>query len=190
VELTGDTAGTARNFKGLMNQINTMAATRPLPQVNAQGRSMLVRLFPGWLLPAFKVMFANPFPTFSAWMNCMVTKWTTDWLMGPSEIQDLEFADGKWGNEQLLVIEKCRFLESTGCARTCLHACKIATQEFFLQDMGVPVTLRPNFTDYSCRMEFGVVPLPLEEEPDFMNQPCLSICTQPRTGKVTNCLAE
>ena len=49
---------------------------------------------------------------------------------------------------QGLLVEKCRFLESAGCARTCLHACKIPTQRFFLEEMGLPVTMLPNMTDF------------------------------------------
>ena len=49
---------------------------------------------------------------------------------------------------QGLLVEKCRFLESAGCAKTCLHACKIPTQRFFLEEMGLPVTLLPNMTDF------------------------------------------
>ena len=50
--------------------------------------------------------------------------------------------------QQGLLIEKCRFLETAGCAKTCLHACKIPTQRFFLEEMGLPVTLLPNMTDF------------------------------------------
>ena len=49
---------------------------------------------------------------------------------------------------QGLLVEKCRFLETAGCARTCLHACKIPTQRFFLEEMGLPVTMLPNMTDF------------------------------------------
>ena len=144
-----------------MSQINTMASSRPLPVVNEQGKNMLVRLFPGWLLPAFALIFAQPFPTFSAWMNAWVTKWTTHWLMRPTEIIDLKFEDGSIGKDQLLVIEKCRFLESTGCAQTCLHL-QITHTGFLPQRYGYTSNTWANFTDYSCRFEFGIVPVPLE----------------------------
>jgi hypothetical protein len=80
-----------------------------------------------------------------------VTHWTTSWLMGASavknletkssanKIDDLEVIEGEIGigegegevvvaKDNLLLLEKCRFLEVSGCARTCLHACKIPTQ--------------------------------------------------------------
>ena len=59
---------------------------------------------------------------------------------------------------QGLLVEKCRFLETAGCAKTCLHACKIPTQRFFLEEMGLPVTLLPNMTDFRyCTVIYSVV---------------------------------
>ena len=45
--------------------------------------------------------------------------------MGPSEVRDLQVGAGPPLVQQLLVIEKCRFLEQAGCMQTCLHACKV-----------------------------------------------------------------
>ena len=98
--------------------------------------------------------------------------------MGPSKVQDLELEDGTIGKDQLVVVEKCLFLESTGCIRTCLHTCKILTQNFFKEDLGIPVALKPNFTDLSCRFEFGNTPIPLEEDETIVS-PCLAGCSQP-----------
>jgi hypothetical protein len=95
--------------------------------------------------------------------------------MGNSTIYDLEFPDGTIGKEQGLLVEKCRFFEEAGCVRTCIHACKIPTQRFFLEEMGLPVTLRPNISDYSCRFEFGVKPLPIELD-EVSKFPCLESC--------------
>ena len=69
-----------------------------------------------------------------------------------NQIYDLELSDGTMALQQGLLVEKCRFLESSGCVQTCLHACKVPTQRFFLEEMGLPVTLRPNMTDlrYIC----------------------------------------
>ena len=78
--------------------------------------------------------------------------------------------------EQGLLVEKCRFLEVSGCLATCIHACKVPTQRFFLEEMGVPVTIYPNVTDMSCRFEFGRYPAPLSEDP-ISALPCLTTCT-------------
>lgn len=175
-----------RNYQQLMNLINVMTTTRSMSHVHDQGKNMLKRLFPDWLLEQYKWMFAAPFPTFSAWMNSWVTHWTTNWLMGNSTIYDLELPDGTIGKQQGLLVEKCRFLETAGCVQTCLHACKVPTQRFFLEEMGLPVTLRPNMTDFSCRFEFGVAPVPLTEDP-IVTSPCLGGCpySASRTGTET-----
>ena len=182
-ELYGNPHQDPKNYKELMTMVNYMTRSRPIEQVNRQGRNMLVRLFPSWLLPAFKIMFANPLPTFSAYMNCWVTHYTTKWLMGNSTVSNLELKDQldsngipKIAKDQLLTIEKCRFLEEAGCVRTCIHSCKLATQSFFLEDMGIPVTLRPNFSDLSCRFEFGNHPLPIEDDEE-LNVPCFEHCS-------------
>lgn len=76
-----------------------------------------------------------------------VTHFTTEWLMGPSVV-----VKGSSGDRDVLLIEKCRFLEVSGCVQTCVYACKMPTQAFFSDEMGLSVALRPNFTgDVCCR---------------------------------------
>lgn len=46
-------------------------------------------------------------------------------------------------------------LKRPGCA-ACLRAgavnsCKVPTQEFFARDMGLPLTMTPNYDDFSCQ---------------------------------------
>ena len=165
------------NYQQLISTINELTISKPPNEVNESGKRMLVGLFPSWLLSQYKWMFAKPFPKFSVWMNAWVTHLATNWLMGNSTVIDLTSTeDGTILEEQGLLIEKCRFLETSGCLRTCIHACKIPTQRFFLEEMALPVTLIPNVTDYSCRFEFGVMPVPLAEDP-INKSPCLSICT-------------
>jgi hypothetical protein len=167
---------TPTNYQELIAVINRMTKSQSFPDVNNAGKNMLVRLFPSWLLKQYQWMFAAPFPKFSAWMNAWVTHATTHWLMGNSTVIDMQLSDGSVAIQQGLVIEKCRFLEVSGCMQTCIHACKIPTQRFFLEEMGLPVTLKPNATDYSCTFEFGFYPLPLADDP-ISQSPCLSICT-------------
>ena len=40
---------------------------------------------------------------------------------------------------------------------------------------GMPLTMNPNFEDFSCEMVFGAVPPPLEQDPVAL-QPCLAAC--------------
>ena len=51
-----------KNYNELMSLINEMTKTRSIQRVNDQGKNMLKRLFPPWLLTQYKWMFAAPFP--------------------------------------------------------------------------------------------------------------------------------
>ena len=172
-----DINNTPTTFKDLIKLINKMVISSPLSKVHDQGKNALVRLFPPFILPLYRLSFTK-FPQFSAWMNTWVTHMTTSWLMGPSKVVDLVLENGgisEIRKEQELVIEKCIFLEESKCLKTCIHACKIPTQRFFAEEMSLPVTLKPNVTDYSCRFQFGVKPLPLEED-EISSVPYIAIC--------------
>ena len=169
-----DINNTPTTFKDLIKLINKMVISSPLSKVHDQGKNALVRLFPPFILPLYRLSFTK-FPQFSAWMNTWVTHMTTSWLMGPSKVTDLVLDRGEIRKEQELLIEKCIFLEESKCLKTCIHACKIPTQRFFAEEMNLPVTLKPNVTDYSCRFQFGVKPLPLEQD-EISSVPCIAIC--------------
>jgi hypothetical protein len=70
-------------------------------------------------------------------MNAWATRITGTWLMGESEINDVEVDGGMMGKSQGLLVKRCRFLEESGCASVCVNSCKVPTQNFFMQDMGV-----------------------------------------------------
>ena len=59
---------TPRTYNELMSLINEMTKTRSIQRVNDQGKNMLKRLFPPWLLTQYKWMFAAPFP--EVCLNC------------------------------------------------------------------------------------------------------------------------
>ncbi len=41
------------------------------------------------------------------------------------------------------------------------------SQAFFTEQLGMPLSMEPNFEDYSCEMVFGRVPPPTEEDPAY-----------------------
>ena len=98
-----------------------------------------------------------------------------EWLVGKSEIQTVEIKDH---NNQIQMqnsgvkIKKCRYLEESGCVGMCINMCKIPTQKFFTESFGIPLTMTPNFEDFSCEMVFGRTPPPLETE-EAASHPCL-----------------
>lgn len=98
-----------------------------------------------------------------------------EWLVGPCEVRQIEMTDSQGNSRQQksgVHIQKCRYLESSNCVGMCINMCKLPTQRFFTQDFGIPLTMTPNFEDYSCEMVFGQVPPPVETEPCY-HQPCL-----------------
>lgn len=124
---------------------------------------------------SYAVLFSKPFPAFSSRMNAWATWVAGTWLMGDCEINDVEVDGGGIGKGQGLLVKRCRFLEESGCASVCVNSCKIPTQNFFLQDMGLPLTMTPDYETYECQFSFGRTPS-AEEEAQAKNTPCLSRC--------------
>lgn len=162
--------------------------------VVVKSRATLNSLFPDWppswtdrvgLLFWFEILFAKPFPAFSSKLNSWVTWWAAQWLMGPCEVQDLVpkeagiesdedmVGDGKG---QLMLVKRCRYLEAGSCASLCVNSCKLPTQLFFNEDMGVPMRMKPNYETFECRFEFGIAPT-VEDEEEARNVSCFSQCT-------------
>jgi hypothetical protein len=107
-------------------------------------------------------------------MNAWATRVGGTWLMGECEVNDVEI-DGVVYKDQGLLVKRCRFLEESGCASVCVNACKIPTQNFFIEDMGLPLTMTPDYETYECQFTFGQRP-DAQGELDAKNTPCLSRC--------------
>ncbi|CAD6334763.1 unnamed protein product [Miscanthus lutarioriparius] len=76
-------------------------------------------------------------------------------------------------------VEKCKYLEESKCLGICINTCKLPTQTFFKDHMGVDLYMEPNFEDYSRQFNFGVPPPPLDTD-KALKEPCLDICTNAR----------
>eukprot|EP00884_Botryococcus_braunii_P023672 jgi/Botrbrau1/998/Bobra.114_1s0036.1 len=87
--------------------------------------------------------------------------------------------EAKLGSEQVLDKCRCRYLEQTGCASVCINSCKLPTQEFFAKDMGLPLTMTPNYDDFSCQFSFGMVPPPPGKD-EALATPCFRQCPSKR----------
>ncbi|KAL6865362.1 hypothetical protein ACP4OV_016513 [Aristida adscensionis] len=79
----------------------------------------------------------------------------------------------------MVFVEKCKYLEESKCLGICINTCKLPTQTFFKDHMGVDLYMEPNFEDYSCQFNFGVQPPPLDTD-KALKEPCLDICTNAR----------
>mmetsp|Transcript_14274 Transcript_14274/g.16873 ORF Transcript_14274/g.16873 Transcript_14274/m.16873 type:complete len:135 (+) Transcript_14274:79-483(+) len=108
-------------------------------------------------------------------MNAWATMMAGVWLMGECELNDCEIDGGKIGVKQGVLVKRCRFLEESGCASVCVNSCKIPTQKFFIEDMGLPLTMTPDYETGECQFSFGLSVSPASEF-DAKNTPCIGRC--------------
>lgn len=115
-------------------------------------------------------------------MNAYITMMTTYWLMGESTLVDVEIDGGKIGKGQGLLVKRCRFLEEAGCASVCVNVCQVPTQAFFLENMGLPLQMSPDYDTFECEFAFGKTPPPPAEN-EALRVPCFAQC--PSAAKPT-----
>lgn len=111
------------------------------------------------------------------------------WLVGACDVTEVEILkkDNKLHSQKsCLHIRKCRYLEASGCVGMCINMCKLPTQEFFTNSFGIPVTMTPNFEDFSCEMVFGQYPPPIEQDPVY-NQECLINYCATANSRLASC---
>lgn len=156
----------------LTRRLNALGSPRDTQRLT---RQILLSLFPGWLPPAFKVMFAKPLPGLSCRLNAFATWLTCQWLMGECEINSVEVDGGEMKEGYGVLVKRCRYLEESGCVGICINSCKIPTQEFFEKDMGLSLTMEPNYETFECQFSFGKMPLPRDEDEAFQSG-CFSQC--------------
>lgn len=123
---------------------------------------------PEWFRKAF------PYSHKGAEQNAAITPLFFAWLVGPCAVTIID-VPGAGQLKSGVQIEQCRYLAESNCAAMCINLCKAPTQTFFTEQMGVPLTMEPNFEDYSCLMKFGVPPPSIENDP-ILNQSCLRNC--------------
>ncbi|KAG7349790.1 protein of unknown function DUF4033 containing protein [Nitzschia inconspicua] len=99
---------------------------------------------------------------YAPFLTSFVTPTFFGFLVGPSYPNRRK--DGQLGG---LVVEKCKFLQESGCKGLCLHQCKLPAQQFFQEELGLPLTVSPNFVTQECQWSFGETPLPPNEDPAF-----------------------
>ena len=89
---------------------------------------------------------------YAPFLTSFVTPTFFGFLVGPSRVNRRK--DGQLGG---LVVEKCKFLQESGCKGLCLHQCKLPAQGFFKEELGLPLTVTPNFATQECQWSFGEV---------------------------------
>jgi len=166
--------GTAQSgYDGFVALSQQIMQGRNAAQQQALVAVVLKSLVPAQALWLIRTVFS---PTR---LVCELNAWFAtvlfEWLVGPCEVTEVTVPDAD-GQSQVqksgVHIKKCRYLEQSRCVGMCINMCKLPTQQFFTEDFGIPLTMTPNFEDFSCEMVFGQAPPPLETEAAYQT-PCL-----------------
>lgn len=143
------------------------------PGITAEDQQRMVRTclttIAGPLVPPVYRTFMAPWfwaPVLTAFFTPPFFKF----LVGPNRLDVRD--DGKPGG---VYADRCRFLEETDCKALCLHMCKLPTQQFFKETLGLDMTMTPDYDTYECRLSFGLAPKSIEED-DSIPQGCLKGC--------------
>mmetsp|Transcript_42513 Transcript_42513/g.110203 ORF Transcript_42513/g.110203 Transcript_42513/m.110203 type:complete len:218 (-) Transcript_42513:12-665(-) len=173
-----DAAGKAKppaapSFEDFVDVSRLIARRRSSSEQQATVGRVLDSLLPPFAPTMFRVLF--PFRQWSAELNAQITKVGFAWLVGPMEIteHEVEFRGETQTWRSGVKIERCRYLEGSGCVGMCTNMCKMPTQRFFTETFGIPLTMDPNFEDLSCQCVFGAEPPPLPEDRCY-SQPCFT----------------
>ncbi|EJK55179.1 hypothetical protein THAOC_25114 [Thalassiosira oceanica] len=163
------------DFDGIISLTSSMNALyNNRTKVQEAAQDVLVSLFPRFILDRYPSWFARPFPTFSARMCAAATTAGGTWLMGECEVNDVEI-DGTLARGQGVHVKRCRFLDESSCASICVNSCKVPTERFFAEDMGLALTMTPDYETGECQFAFGK--MPSEEELLLSKEtPCLRRC--------------
>ena len=127
--------------------------------------------------PGGDAVFRKLFPVnaFSLELNAVITKIVFAWMVGPMEVRATTDNDLNELLESQVHIKKCRWLQESGCTAMCANMCKTATQDFFGDVFGLPLTIAPNFEDKSCDFYFGKTPPPIEAD-EALTFGCNALC--------------
>ena len=127
--------------------------------------------------PGGDKIFRKLFPTnkFSLELNAVICKIVFAWMVGPMTVESTTENDLGEMIASKVHIKKCRWLQESGCTGMCVNMCKTATQDFFVNDFGLPLTIKPNFEDKSCDFYFGLTPPPIEKD-EALTFGCNSTC--------------
>ncbi|XP_076932113.1 beta-carotene isomerase D27, chloroplastic-like [Bidens hawaiensis] len=171
-ETTGmkiDTPG----YKGIVEVSAAMFRELSPTEQRALILKALEKAVPRFTLSMIMQMRLMPQSKFTREFYAVFTTLAFSWLVGPSEVRELEFEGRKERN--VVHITKCRFLEEGNCVGMCTNLCKMPTQEFIKKNLGIGVNMVPNFDDMSCEIIFGQDPPAQEDDPAF-KEPCYKLC--------------
>ncbi|MDG2991418.1 DUF4033 domain-containing protein [Candidatus Synechococcus calcipolaris G9] len=161
-------------YEGFVALSKQVMIGRDTQEQQAAIAHVLRSTIPPWMTRPIRRLFQP-----NRWV-CETNAWFAtvlfQWLVGPCDRHSVDIVDQTGQTHQQnsgVHIQKCRYLEQSQCVGLCINLCKVPTQTFFSEELGIPLTLTPNFEDFSCEMVFGQQPPPLETEPAY-HQPCIA----------------
>ncbi len=176
-----------QGYDGLVELSNQIMQGRNAQEQQQMVDTLLHSIVPTQVLWLVRTLFS---PTqLVCELNARFATLLFEWLVGPCEViaADVKASNGQLRTQNSGVqIQKCRYLESSRCVGMCVNMCKLPTQNFFTQELGIPLTMTPDFEDFSCKMVFGQVPPPLETEAIY-DQPCLTTHCEMANPKAKAC---
>ncbi|KAK3274518.1 hypothetical protein CYMTET_17296 [Cymbomonas tetramitiformis] len=157
-----------------------------LRQQSAQDqRQSVVELLKSLLPPTLPFLIRRIIPPakWAAEMNANVTVEVFSWMVGPCERIPVPNATSdttsgvapQASTKAALKIKRCRYLQESGCVGMCVNMCKLPTQDFFTNEFGLPLHMKPNYEDLSCEMVFNEL-APSEDLDEALQQPCFTTC--------------
>lgn len=151
-------------YAGMVEVSRALMRRFPSP---ADQRAAVIRGFPevpAWFRSVFPYRYAThccsqphipwPHSKWGAELNARITPAFFTWLVGPMTIQEVAADDGTV-QQSCVRIERCRYLAESNCVGMCVNLCQQPVQTFFTQQLGMPLTMEPNFEDMSCRCVRG-----------------------------------
>jgi hypothetical protein len=138
----------------------------------AQQRDAVIAGFPA-VPPWFRRVF--PYTKWGAELNARITPAFFSWLVGPATVEAGP-VDGGVVQASTVRIEKCRYLDESGCVAMCANLCKAPVQHFFTASLGMPLSMEPDFESGACVMVFGKTPPAIEADPGLVGAGCLGQC--------------
>lgn len=128
--------------------------------------AVFAQIIPPWVSALVRTLFR-----LTRWV-CETNAWfatrLTGWLVGASDRYWVEVLCADQQPQRQLSgvrIQRCRYLAQAQCAALWMNLCKHPTEQFFRKQLGIPLTMTPNFSDYSCEMVFGTPLTPIAPTP-------------------------
>lgn len=170
-------------YDGMLEVAHAQQWGRSLQQTEDSAMSVIDNLLPEEGKARFRsALKADKFGTE---LNALITAVFFPFMVGKCQVEERKHEDLEQIPEGeawkcAVKIEKCRWLERSGCVGMCAGLCKRPMQRMFGEVLGMPLSMEPNMEDLSCTMVFGKKPVEWDKD-DLREQPCFSTCATARS---------